>query len=208
MVADWGVTAAAEGAKASPVTARAPAARAAPIAVRVPLMGIRFPFVVGTCQVGTPAERRGLSRRVRALRGDADLTVRRTYGPIDPRRRKPDKAEIQPTWRGWGWMFGGTESPGDGGPGGAEPGRGGSPGWRGARAGWSPDEGKPGSPSPGGSEAPSGTEHARAESPRPGRPQSGEDGARARRRPGRRVRAQPRAGTRMGREPKQGRKPG
>ncbi|GGW18376.1 hypothetical protein GCM10018980_47760 [Streptomyces capoamus] len=58
MVADWGVTAAAVGAKASPVTARAPAASAAPVAVRLPLMGIRFPSLVGSAVWGRPADGR------------------------------------------------------------------------------------------------------------------------------------------------------
>ncbi len=54
MVAVWGVTADAEGARARPVTARAPAARAAPVAVRLALMGIRFPscWARRTCRVG------------------------------------------------------------------------------------------------------------------------------------------------------------
>src|SRR5690349_17257322 len=42
IVADVGVTAAAEGAKASPVTARAPTSSAAPVLARLPLMGMNF----------------------------------------------------------------------------------------------------------------------------------------------------------------------
>ncbi len=44
IVAVWGVTASAAGAKASPVTARAPAASAAPAPIRLHLMGFRLPF--------------------------------------------------------------------------------------------------------------------------------------------------------------------
>ncbi|GHA07768.1 hypothetical protein GCM10010345_10100 [Streptomyces canarius] len=76
MVADWGVTAVAVGAKASPVTARAPAASAAPVAVRLPLMGIRFPFVWGV-PWGRPTDERPRQAGAGTLHGGADLTVRR-----------------------------------------------------------------------------------------------------------------------------------